>query len=81
MAGDSWDLGFSKAHKRLGQAAVALWQRAEPLGTGGTLVGGSVAIPAVVVLGHGFLPLARAPGAEARGSHAAWNAAEVLGSF
>lgn len=35
MAGDSWDLGFSKTHKRLGQGAGALWQRAEPLGNPG----------------------------------------------
>lgn len=81
MAGDGWDLGFSKAHKRLGQGVVALWQRAEPPGAGGTLAGGSMAIPAVMVLGLGFLPLAWAPGAEARGGHAAWNAAEVLGWF
>lgn len=38
MVGDSWDfLAFSKTHKRLGQDAVALWQRAEPLAAGGTL--------------------------------------------
>lgn len=81
MAGGSWDLGFSKTHKRMGQGAMALWQRGESPGAGGMLAGGSVAIPALVVLGLKFLPPAWAPGAEARGSHAAWNVAEVLGWF
>lgn len=54
---------------------MALWQRSEPLGAEGALAGGSVANPALVALGLRFLPPAWASGAEARGGHAAWDAA------